>query len=82
MLVSVIGSTVLGIAFLRAGYRPRLTAWVLTLALPSAVALSTLLGHNSIGLLPLMVAWAATGLRLWREGDRRTAPDVAAAEAA
>jgi hypothetical protein len=69
MLISVIGSTVLGIAFLRAGYRPRLTAWLLTLAFPLGVALSTFVGHNSIGLLPLMIAWAATGLRLWREGE-------------
>jgi hypothetical protein len=69
MLISVIGSTILGIAFLRVRYRPRLTAWLLTLAFPSAVALSTLLGHNSIGLLPLMMAWAGSGLRLWRKGD-------------
>jgi hypothetical protein len=80
MFISVIGSTVLGIAFLRAGYRPRLTAWLLTLAFPSMVALSTLLGHNSIGLLPLMVAWAATGLRLWREGARVPSANAAAAD--
>lgn len=82
MLISVIGSTVLGIAFLRARYRPRLTAWLLTLALPAGVALSTLLGHNSIGLLPLMIAWAATGLRLWREGERARSPGAAAADPA
>ncbi len=82
MFVSVIGSTVLGIALVRDGYRPRLTAWLLALAFPSMVVVPVLLGHNSLGMLPLMVAWGATGVWLWREGDRRTARDVAAVEAA
>jgi hypothetical protein len=66
MFVSVIGSTVLGIAFLRRGYRPRLTSLLLTLAFPSMVAVPTLLGHNSLGMLPLMLAWGASGLALRR----------------
>ena len=60
-LLSTIGSTTLGVALLRAGYRPRLTAWLLALALPFWLAGSIVLGHNSIGLVPLLVAWAATG---------------------
>lgn len=77
MFVSVIGSTVLGIAFLRSGYRPRATSWLLALALPAMVVVPTLLGHNSLGMLPLMVAWGVTGAVLWRGGSAR--PELAGA---
>lgn len=65
MAISVIGSTVLGIALLRSTYRPRLTPWLLTLAFPSMLIVPTFLGHNSLGMLPVFVAWGATGRRLW-----------------
>lgn len=74
MFLSVIGSTLLGIAFLRQGYRPRTTAWLLALALPAMVVVPVMLGHNSLGMAPLMVAWGAAGLGLWRPrpaGPRR-----------
>jgi hypothetical protein len=67
MLLSVVGSSVLGIALLRTGYRPRLTAWLLALAFALMLAGSDVLGHNSLGLVPLFLAWAASGHRLWRE---------------
>ena len=73
LLLSVIGSTVLGIALLRAGYRPRLTPWLLALAIPLWILGSVVLGHNGLGLVPLLVAWAATGWRLWR-GNGAAAP--------
>jgi hypothetical protein len=66
MLLSVIGSTVLGIALLRARYAPRLTAWLLALAFPLMLVGSDVLGHNSLGMVPLFVAWAATGWQLGR----------------
>jgi hypothetical protein len=66
MLFGVIGSTVLGIALLRAGYQPRLTAWLLALDLPLMLVGSDVFGHNSLGELPLFIAWAATGAHLWR----------------
>jgi hypothetical protein len=66
ILIDGIGSTVLGIALLRNGYRPRVTAWLLVLALPSIVVVPDILGNLSLGLLPLLAAWAATGWRLWR----------------
>jgi hypothetical protein len=66
MAISVIGSTVLGIALLRARYTPSLTPWLLTLALPSMLVVPAVLGHNSLGMLPVVVAWGVTGLRLWR----------------
>jgi hypothetical protein len=65
LLLSLIGSTILGVVFLRSGYPPRLTAWLLALALPLWLVGSVVLGHNGIGLLPLFLAWAATG-RQWR----------------
>jgi hypothetical protein len=68
MAISVIGSTMLGIGLLRNRYEPRITVALLLLAFPSLLVLSTLLGHNGLALLPLFVAWAVTGLQLWREG--------------
>ena len=64
MLLGAIGSTLLGIALLRAGYAPRLTAWLLALSFPLLLAASSTLGHNGIGLVPLFVAWAIPGWRL------------------
>ncbi len=78
MFLSAIGSTVLGIALLRARYTPRLTPWLLTLAFPSMVVVPTVLGHNSLGVVPLMVAWGVTGVQLWRAVDPATASDLAA----
>jgi hypothetical protein len=66
MLLTFLGSTVLGVALIRAGYRPRLTAWLLAVSVPLWIVASDLLGHNSLGLVPVFVAWAATGWRLWR----------------
>jgi hypothetical protein len=73
MLVSVVGSTVLGIALLGDGYRPRLTSWLLALSFPSMAVVPAVLGHNSLGMLPVMVAWGATGLQLSRASDRTRA---------
>jgi hypothetical protein len=66
MLIGAVGSTMLGIALLRAGYAHRLTAWLLALAFPLLLAASSMLGHNSIGLVPLFIAWAVPGWHLWR----------------
>jgi len=66
LLLSTIGSTVLGVVFVRSRYRPRLTPWLLAFALPLWLAGSIFLGHNSVGLTPMIVAWGVTGWRLWR----------------
>lgn len=77
MLISVIGSTVLGIALLDAGYAPKLTAWLLALAIPLMFLASSGLGHNSLGLVPLLVAWAAAGWQLCRiEPSRAHSPAI------
>jgi hypothetical protein len=65
-LLGTTGSSALGIALLRSAYRPRLTAWLLTLGLPLWLFGSVVLGHNSVGLVPLLVAWAATGRHFGR----------------
>jgi hypothetical protein len=64
--IDAIGSTLLGIALLRNGYRPRITAWLLVLAFPSIAVISMVLGNFALGLLTVLAAWATTGWRLWR----------------
>jgi hypothetical protein len=64
LLLSLIGSGVLGVALLRAGYRPRLAAWLLALAFPLWIVGDFIIGHNSIGLVPLFVAWATSSAAL------------------
>lgn len=76
LLLSFVGSTWLGIALLRGGYRPKVTAWILTGVLPAWLVTSTILGHNSIGVTVLMVAWGITGLSLIRSATALDAPDV------
>lgn len=66
LFLGTVGSMLLGIRFLRSGYHPRQTAWLLALAFPLWIVGSDVLGHNSLGLVPLFVAWAATGWRIWR----------------
>lgn len=79
LLVSVLGSTVLGIALVRNHYAPKLTAWLLALAFPLLLVGSVVLGHNSLGLVPLFVAWAASGRQLWRVEPRAHSVDLATA---
>lgn len=55
LLVLLIGSTALGVHLLRRGRRP---AWWLALAIPGFVVGSIVLGHNSLGLIPILLGWA------------------------
>jgi hypothetical protein len=73
MLIGAIGSTMLGIALLRAGGAPRITAWLLALSFVLLLAGSIVLGHNGVGLVPLFIAWAVPGWHMWRVPDRRAA---------
>jgi len=72
-LVTLIGSTLLGIAFLRGREVPRLPSWLLALAIPLVLVMTALLGHLSAGLVPLELAWILLGLWLW-SGEPRKAP--------
>lgn len=80
MAISVIGSTMLGIALLRTRFQPWATAAFLAAAFPALFLLSTLLGHNGLALLPLFFAWGIAGLALRRETSARTASRGAIAE--
>ena len=66
LLLSLIGSTTLGCALVRARYQPRVSAWLLALAFPLWIVGDFIIGHNSIGLVPLFLAWAASGAALRR----------------
>ena len=82
-LLMAVGTTVLGIGLLRARFQPRAAAWLLALALPSVVVVPVVLGHNSLGVLPVIVAWGLIGRRLARSGEKAVvAPEPAASGAA
>jgi hypothetical protein len=66
-LFSALGSTVLGVGLLRDGFTPRAAAWLLTLAFPGMLVVPVLLGHNSLGMLPITVAWGIAGRTLTGE---------------
>lgn len=74
IVFGTIGSTVLGVGLLRSAYEPRVTAWLLALVFPLWVIGDFVIGHNSLGLVPLFVAWATSGWRLYRADwtDRTT----------
>jgi hypothetical protein len=57
LVIAVASSLVLGIMLLRAGFVPRWAAIVIMLALPIWFLGSAVLGHNSIGVLPQLLAW-------------------------
>jgi hypothetical protein len=76
LLVSLIGSTWLGVVLLRSGYAPRLTAWLLALAIPLWLVGNIGFGHNSIGIVPLFVAWAVTGWGWRTAGVAAPVPNV------
>ncbi|MDP5183262.1 hypothetical protein QOZ88_11485 [Blastococcus sp. BMG 814] len=70
LLASLAGSTLLGVALLRRGFRPRATGWLLALWLPAVVAISTVMALGA-ALLPMVWAWALASRSLDAE---RTVP--------
>jgi hypothetical protein len=73
ILTSVLGSTVLGVALLRRGFRPRATAWLLALWLPLFFLLSALIAMGA-ALLPMLWAWGLAGRSLWAPASLPPAP--------
>jgi hypothetical protein len=65
LLLTVIGSTVLGISLLRRGFRPRVTAWLLALTLPLTLGIQMVTSMGS-GALPVMFAFGIAGHQLSR----------------
>ena len=57
VLVTIVGSTVLGVTLLVRGYRPRATALLLAAAVPGLVVIPLFVSLGSIA-LPLAFAWA------------------------
>jgi hypothetical protein len=60
MLVTLVGNTVLGIALVRRGFRPRATAWLLATWLLSLAVLNSVLAQGA-ALIPIIWAWALAG---------------------
>jgi len=71
VLLTLLGSSLLGIALLRDPTVPRLPAWLLTLTLPLAFAISSVTSMGSIA-LPVMFAFGLLGRRMAREIDATT----------
>lgn len=65
LLLTLIGSTLLGIALSRRRAAPRFGAWLLALSIPLTLLLTGLIGHLSGRLLGLDLAWIVLGWSLW-----------------
>jgi hypothetical protein len=65
LLLTLVGSTVLGIALLRRRFAPRASAWLLALVIPLFAALGQAVSFGG-ALMPVVVAWALVGWRLAR----------------
>lgn len=63
LLISLIGSTTLGISLLRRGFRPRSSAVLLTLWIPLFVGLSSVIAMGA-AVLPALWAWGIAGWSL------------------
>jgi hypothetical protein len=72
LLITLIGSTLLGIALLRKGFRPRATSWLLTLNIPLAIVILQITSMGS-AILPIMFAYAFVGRQIARELPAETA---------
>lgn len=66
VLVTLIGSTLLGIALLRNGFTPKLPAWLLTLIIPLAIVTVQITSMGSIA-LPAIFAFGILGRRISQE---------------
>jgi hypothetical protein len=65
VLLTMIGSTMLGITMLVRGFRPRTTGWLLALAVPLSIGIGMFTSMGS-GALPEMFAFGIAGLQLAR----------------
>ena len=74
LLITVVGSSVLGIALLRNGFVPRVSAWLLAVTFPCLFLIEVFTSMGSIA-LPVMFAFGIAGRRIARE---RTFVSVAA----
>lgn len=70
VLLTGIGSTMLGITLVRHGFRPRTSAWLLVLAVPLSLVLDLVTSMGS-GALPEMFAFGIAGHQLSKGEERR-----------
>jgi len=78
LLVGCLGSAVLGTSLLRHGFVPRAAAVVILFAFPLLIVGSDVLGHNSIGVVPQLLArtLALTAVRRPTDlGEHVTVPE-------
>jgi len=68
VLLTMIGSTMLGITLLRHGFRPRTTGWLLALAVPISILIGMFTSMGS-GALAEMFGFGIAGLQLARRPD-------------
>ncbi len=80
LLLTLAGSTALGIALLRRRFAPRASAWLLALVIPLFAALGQAVSFGG-ALMPVAVAWALVGWRLARPATAG-APSAATARSA
>jgi hypothetical protein len=71
MLVGIFGNALLGYGLLRAGFRPRVAAWVVLLDLPLSMVLVEM-STMALSMWPMMLAWGLVGWSLWRAPSPRT----------
>ena len=65
-LITLIGSTMLGIALLRKAFTPPATSWLLTLSIPLAIGILQITSMGS-AILPIAFAFAIVGRQIARE---------------
>jgi hypothetical protein len=68
LLLTTIGSSLLGFALLRGGYRPRLSAWLLALTFPLVFVIQLVTSMGSLA-LPVAFAFGLAGRRLGQSPD-------------
>lgn len=77
LLLSLIGSTTLGIALLRRGFRPRATSWLLVTCIPALLVISNFVALGA-ATMPMVWAWALAGRRLAQVPELDAVPAAAA----
>ena len=77
LLVTMIGSTMLGITLLRRGFRPRTPAVLLSAVIPCLILISLVTSQGSAA-LPIAFAFGMLGRRLTAEAPQRSGVPAAA----
>src|SRR4051794_6199448 len=71
LLLTMLGSTLLGVALLRGRMRPAAPAWLLALTIPALVAVSTVTSLGNV-MLPIAFAFGILGRRIANESAQES----------